>query len=134
MLNGTRNIFLNKDYELISFQKEPINKSYTCYDGDCYEIECDNDRYEYYLNTEQTGKIINAMMRCKKMNGVNVYEMVDCDQNINYNIYYENAAAREANEAIILCTSKSCTVEPTNLVGGLPLCKLGGNDKIDKTT
>ena len=126
IINETRNIFLNENYEIISNEDEQIKIGYKCYKANCYEIQCGNNE-KYYLNTIQVGKSKNAVVRCKN----NKFEMIHCNEYSN-NIYYENAAAKYVNETIILCSSKSCKISISNLNGELPQCKLGENGKINE--
>jgi len=126
MLNETQNIFLSVDYELISNEDDSIEVGYNCINELCNEIECGN-KEEFYLNTVQVGKSINAVVKCKN----NKFETIHCNESTD-NVYYENAVAESINEAIILCSTKSCEIGASNLNGRLPRCKLNDNGYIDE--
>jgi len=128
LLQDSKNIFLNVNNELISVEDESINAGYKCFDNSCYKITC-GDKDEYYLNTVQEGNPKNAVVKCKN----NKFEMIHCSEYTN-NIYYENAVARNRDEAIILCSSKSCKITASDLKGKLPLCKLEDNGYVDENS
>ncbi|ORX76366.1 scaffoldin [Anaeromyces robustus] len=111
-----RNVFIDNDNIIISSERKEIRYGYTCINGKCSVIS-KNGINRYYLNTVQSNKKENAVVRC----GNGSCEFLNA---IKDNVY-ENAAAQSMEDGLIKCYSEKCITEKVKItMTGLPDCKI----------
>lgn len=115
---GTRNIFVNNDYAMITTEYTNVNTGYICKNGNCYEVPKSSNK-NYYINTVQLGSNINAYVECS-----NKCELKSLSEH-NEVVLVPNGAANGREDALIYCRlDKGCEVIAETAESGLSNCKL----------
>jgi hypothetical protein len=127
-INDSRNIFTDGDNVVLSSDDSTISNAYSCIEGKCKRIVVEDDKY--YLNTIQSGKKINAVVKCYKVTGGSQGTSCIFIDAVEGNMY-ENAAGTGIEDALIKCTNEKCEVtKAESEVAMIPECKpsLSTND------